>query len=314
MKHRIHLLILFLFLLSFVSCKKTDKGDGWDDTLSSGFIRIACDESFKTLMDTEIDVFEAHNPSAIIVPVYTNETEAIRLLISDSVRFALTTRDLRSKERAELKSKLMEARKHLIAFDGIALIMNPVNNDSLMGMPTLKKILTGEIAEWSQINPNSPLGTIRVIVDGKESGVFRYVMDSIVRKDSLTQNIYALNNASELIEKVIQMPNALGFISINALDANTASRNKVRLMRIGKEEPAILENTYLPYAGDIWQENYPLWRPLYVLLSDPKSGLSSGLSIFLSREIGQKVLLKEGLLPITDAQNRSVNIKDEYPE
>jgi phosphate transport system substrate-binding protein len=48
-------------------------------------------------------------------------------------------------------------------------------------------------------------------------------------------------------------------------------------------------------------------------LSDPRSGLSSGLSIFLAHEVGQKIILKSGLLPITDPQNLSVNIKDEYP-
>jgi phosphate transport system substrate-binding protein len=310
MKRIVYLSVFFLLLLSFDSCKKDTK-DRWDDTLSSGLIRIACDENFKTLMDAEIRVFEAHNQGATIIPIYTNEVEAIRLLTEDSVRFALTTRDLNSKERATLKERFLEARKSLIAFDGIALIANRLNTDSLIGLPTLKKILTGEITEWSQLNPKSSLGTIRVIFDNKESGILRYAVDSISQGESLSSNLYALNNHTEVIEKVIQMPNTLGLIGVNVLGDTAES---IQLIRISNEEPATVANSYLPYAGDIMQENYPLWRPVYVLLSDPKSGLSSGLSIFLAHEIGQKILLKSGLLPVTDPQNISVNITDEYPK
>jgi phosphate transport system substrate-binding protein len=314
MKRIVYLSVLSIFILSLVSCKKETK-DKWDDTLSSGFIRIACDESFKTLMDAEIRVFEAHYPQATIIPIYTSETEAVRLLTEDSVRFALVTRDLNPKEQASLKGRLMDAKKHLIAFDGIALITSKQNKDSVIGLPTLKKILASEITEWSQINPKSPLGTIRILFDNKESGILRYTVDSISRGKILSSNLYALKNHSEVIEKVIQMPNTLGMIGINSLsDAPVDSRNKIRLIRISKEEPAAVDNSYLPYAGDIRDENYPLWRPVYVLLSDPKSGLSSGLSVFLANEIGQKILLKSGLLPISDPQNLSVNIKDEYPK
>jgi phosphate transport system substrate-binding protein len=316
-----HLVLFGLFLLvvfSFSSCKKKPK-DNWDDTMTSGFIRIAADESFRALMDAQIRVFEGRYPNAVVIPIYTNETEAIRLLVEDSVRFALTTRDLNSRERAKMTERNMFARKYLIAFDGIALITNPLNPDSIIGIPTLRKILTGEITEWSQINPDSHLGTIRVIFDNQESGVLRYAVDSLLRGDAHSPNLYALNNGTEVIDRVAGMPNAIGMIGVNVLSDNTNSttrayRNKIRMMRVSKEENATLENSYLPYAGSIVQENYPLWRPVYVLLSDPRSGLSSGLTVFLANEIGQKIVLTSGLLPITDPHIMRIIVRDEHPK
>jgi phosphate transport system substrate-binding protein len=303
-------------ILAFASCKQKEAKDPWDDdTLNSGRIWIACDETFKSFMDNEIAVFESRTPGAIILPIYTNETEAVRLLTEDSVRFALVTRDLTARERIDTDKRSLTVRKNLVGFDAIALVMNPANKDSILSMPVLKKILTGEITEWSQINPDSPIGTIRMIVDNKQSAIVRYIVDSITRGTPLTSNIYALSNSTEVIEKVIQMPNAIGMFGINALEhAPAGHRNKIRLVRISNEEPATAANSYLPYPGDIQAENYPLWRPVYVLLSDPKRGLASGLSIFLAHEVGQIVLLKSGLLPITDPQNKSVLIKDEYPK
>jgi phosphate transport system substrate-binding protein len=306
--------LLSFLLISFISCKKQEPKDSWTDTFTSGCVRIACDENFKNLLEAEIQIFEAHsNYNALILPTYVTETEAIRLLIDDSVRFALITRDLNNKERAEIEKKQMVANKHLIAFDGVALITNPFNPDSIIGTPTLKKILSGEITEWSEINPNSPLGAIRVIFDNQESGVLRYVADSIIKENAFSSNLYALNNDAEVIEKVTVMPNALGVIGVNFMSDDTGAnyfeyKNKVRFMRVSKEEPATLANSFLPYAGDIAQENYPFWRPVYVLLSDPRSGLSAGFSVFLANEIGQKIILKSGLLPITDPQIMPVNI------
>ena len=301
-------------LVVFISCKKTSTEDPWEETLRSGLIRIACDENFQSLMDSEIEVFEAQSQGAIIFPIYANETEVIRLLTEDSVRFALVTRGLTPKEERDIGQLSLKARQNLIGFDAIALIMNKINKDSILSMPVLKKILIGEITEWSQINPASSIGTIRVIVDHKASGIVRYIVDSITQGEPLTSNIYALNNSGEVMEKVMQMPNAIGVFGVNALNNVPAEyKDKIRLVRISKDEPAKVENSYLPYAGDIRSENYPLWRPVYVLLSDPKSGLASGLSIFLAHETGQMILYKSGLLPITDPQNKSVRIKDEYP-
>ena len=313
--------VIFLLLLSFVSCKKKQHNDKWNDTLTAGIINIACDEDFKYLMDAEIDAFQVHNNyQAIINPIYSNENEVIRLLMEDSVRLALTTRTLNAAEQKTAKEKQMLVQQYLIAFDGIALIANKTNPDSLISFSTIKKILTGEITDWSQINPHSTLGAIRVIFDGNQSGILRYVVDSLAKQTALSSQLYALNNTDELIKKVGELPNAIGIVGFNLLDnenrwKESGLKDKFRIMRIGKEENLSLQNTYLPYSGDIKNEDYPLWRTVYVLLSDPKSGLSSGFSIFLAHEVGQMVILKSGLLPaVSDPQNQSVKIVDAYPD
>jgi len=319
MKNFILLGTVFFLLLSLGSCKKKPK-DRWTDTLNEGIIYIACDENFKNLMDAEIDAFEAHNNLAILNPIYANENEVIRMLLDDSVRFALTSRTLNAQEQRTADERKMFVRDFLFAFDGITFLSNRANPDSLIGLPTIKKIFSGEITEWSQINPNSPLGTIRVIFDNTQSGILRYVADSITRGESASPNLYAMNNSDELIRKVSELPNAIGIMGFNPIDNSVLRdtlglQDKLRLMRVGREEKATLQNTYLPYAGDIKNEDYPLWRKVYGLLSDPRSGLSSGFSIFLAHDVGQMVILKSGLLPaVSDPQNRSVNIVDSYPK
>ena len=320
MKRFLFLGFIIFLLFPFSSCKKKLK-DKWNDTIYSGIIKIACDENFMNLMDAEIKSFEANSDYlAIINPIYSNENEVIRLLLEDSVRLVLTSRDLNDFEQQTVEDKQMFVRKFLIAFEGIALVINKANPDSLIGLPAIKKIITGEITEWSQINPDSPLGAIRVLFDNNRSGILRYMVDSVAKGESLSPNLYAMNNSDELIERVCRLPNAIGIIGYNTINSEvkwktSGLQEKLRLMRVGKDEKVNLQNTYLPYPGDVKNEDYPLWRPIYVLLSDPRSGLASGFSIFLAHDVGQTVILKSGLLPaVTAPHNRSVYIKDEYPE
>ncbi|MDR0833538.1 MAG: substrate-binding domain-containing protein [Candidatus Symbiothrix sp.] len=312
-----------LLAIGGLSCKKKAPQSQWTDTLKTGAIRIAADTDFRHWLDTEISSFEAHNEyQAALFPTYTDEADAIRLLTEDSVRVAIVTRDLATSERAKLTEKHLDAKKHLIAFDGIAVITNRENTDSILSIATLQKILKGEITDWSQIRTDatqkSTLGTIRVLFDNKKSGIWRYAVDSIARTKTLSPNIYPLNGSAELIEKIEQTPNALGFISANLVSGETGTpylqrHATIRLTRLSRDEQPTLANSYLPFAGDIQAENYPLWRPVYAVLSDPKMGLSSGFSIFLAQAIGQKIALKSGFLPVTDAQNMDVLIKNEYP-
>ena len=310
-------ILLLVFVTVFSSCKKGNK-DNWTDTLTSGFINIASDENFKTLMNAEIQAFEAHNIEAFITPIYTTEKQAVRLLAEDSVRLAIVTRDLYPSEKALLTERKMTARKHLIAFDGIAVVMNRENPDSIINMLSLKKILTGEITEWSQLYPESRYGTIRTILDNKESGALRYVADSLLRGEKNSPNIYTQDSNLEALDKVVEMPNAIAIIGVNVLSDERSStylkyKDKIRIMRISKENTATIENSYLPYAGDMAQDKYPLWRPVYALVSDPRSGLSSRFTHFLTEEIGQKIILQSGLLPITDPHVLKINIKSENP-
>jgi len=316
MKNLLLFAVTFLIFLSFNSCRKKKK-DNWDDTIQSGIINIAADKSFENLINAEIKVYESvNNFSAIIFPIYTNENEVIRLLTEDSVRLAVATRDLNTIELKKLEEKKMIHKKFLIAFEGIALIINITNQDSIMSLQTLKKILTGEITEWSKVNPKSSLGPIRIIFDNNQSSLIRFVNDSIARNESLSPNLYALKNIDELIEKVSELPNAIGIVGFSQISEeyqwkSSSLQTKIRLMRIGKDENATLQNTYLPYLGDIITEEYPLWRPVYVLLTDPRMGLSSAFSIFLARDAGQTVIQKSGFLPaVRPPSVRDVEIKD----
>jgi len=151
----------------------------YTDTPTTGIINIGVDESFKTIAEAELMVFESLYQYAEITPVYATEGECLRMLLDDSVRLIITYRPLYENEKASFQKRQIIPRELKIATDAIAVIVHPENADTVLSMKGLKGILTGDIKQWDQINQKSSTGNIDVIFDNKNSSIVQYVVDSI---------------------------------------------------------------------------------------------------------------------------------------
>lgn len=302
--------------LAVVSACRSKSGEGPTDTYSSGVIAIAADESFEPIVQEEIDVFESLYPLAGIVPRYTTEVEAINLLLKDSVRLAIATRTLTEEEMNSFHSRKFYPREIKLATDGLALIVNRANQDSLMTVRDFSRILTGESKEWKEVNPNSRLGAIQVVFDNKNSSTVRFAMDSICGGKPLAEgNVSALKTNRQVIDYVAKNSGAIGVIGVNWLGnrsdtTNLSFREEVRVMAVSAGDVATSDNSYKPYQAYLYYGNYPLARPIYALLNDPRNALPWGFTSFMTSDKGQRIILKSGLVPATQPV-RIVHVNDE---
>ncbi|HLP06247.1 MAG TPA: substrate-binding domain-containing protein [Paludibacter sp.] len=305
-------LLLFLPVVLF-SCQQKSK-DGESDTYTSGVISIAVDESFQPIIQEELDVFEAQFPQAGIVPRYSNEVDAVNLLLKDSVRLAIVTRPLSEKEENSLKSRQFEPHSYRLALDGIALIVNNSNPDTLITVNDIRRILTGEVTSWNQIYPSSHLGEISMVFDNPNSSTVRYAIDSICHGKPLSSKLNAQENNAEVIEYVSKTRGAIGVIGVNWLGnrkdtTNLSFKNDIRVMSVTDQAVATEENCYKPYQAYLFYGYYPLTRNIFIILNDPRGSLPTGLTSFLTSDKGQRIILKSGLVPATQPV-RIVNVKD----
>lgn len=311
-----YLLLSALFLGLLVSCQRKPK-DGRTDTFNTGVVSITADESFRPIIEEEIEVFENLTPNASIVPIYTTEVDAINLLLKDSVRLAIATRTFTSDELAYFKSKKFMPKAIKVAIDALALIVNKQNPDTLISVKDIRRILVGEAQQWKDIYPKSKLGDFCLVFDNKNSSTVRYAVDSICGGKPLNnKKVYALENNKEVIDFVSKNPEAIGVVGVNWLTNHSDSthlsfREEVRVMSVSAENDARPDNSYKPYQAYLYYDNYPLARPIYILLNDPRNGLSWGFSNFLQGDRGQRIILKAGLLPEVLRGYISVNVKDE---
>ncbi len=308
-------LIIIFASLVITSCNnKTKKDEKWQDTMTSGLIQIAADECFQPIIQEEIDVFEAIYIQTGIMPIYTSEVDALQMLYTDSVRFIVISKPLADEEIKTFNAQKKFPRSIKIATDAVALIVNKQNPDSIINLQTIEKIFTGEIKDWKELNPKSKLGKINVVFDNKNSGTVRYAIDSICRGKPLYSELHAQKKNSEVVDYVSQDINSLGIIGVNWVgnvkDSTRMSfHEKVTVMAVSRSSQPDESNSYKPYQAYIATGQYPMTRDVYIILNDPKGGLSSGFTSFITGDRGQRIILKSGLVPATQPF-RIVNIRD----
>ena len=310
---QLQLLGLAVILVLVSACQSKPK-DGLTDTYTSGVIAIAADESFQPIVQEEVDVFEGVFPLAGIVPRYVTEVEAVNLLLKDSLRLAITSRRLTPEEMNSFNSRKFFPQEIKIATDGLALITNKDNPDTLITVNDIRDILTGKTTQWREIYPASRLKDIRLVFDNKNSSTVRFAVDSICKGAPLSDQIKALKTNREVIDFVSKTPDAIGIIGVNWLsDRNDSTglsfSKEVRVMSVSAADKAMPENSFKPYQAYLFYGDYPLTRSIYALLNDPRSALPWGFASFLASDRGQRIILKSGLVPATQPV-RVVNIKD----
>lgn len=312
---KVGLFCILLSLTIFSACNQRIKVTR-TDTPTSGVAEIASDDCFSPIVQEEIDVFEALNKDASIIPIYGSEVDAINLLLKDSLRLIIAARDLTDAEKQGLLNKQLQPRTQKIAVDGIALIINNQNTDSLISVPQIKKIMTGEIDSWKQINPRSKYDKIAVVFDNPNSSTVRFIKDSINRGEPLAEHLKAQENNKAVLDYVAKTPNAMGVIGVNWISNPTDTTNlsfndKVRVMSVSKVEPATRQSSFQPYAAYLALGEYPLRRDVFVITSDLRGTLPTGFVSFLVGDRGQRIILKAGLIPATRPM-RLITVQDSF--
>ncbi|MCU0362935.1 MAG: substrate-binding domain-containing protein [Bacteroidales bacterium] len=274
-----------------------------NETPTRGNIRIAVDESFQPLIDTEIFTFTHLYESAVIKPLYMPEYDVMQYFMNDSVKVMVTSRKLSDYQVQELRDSLIIARTTTFAYDALALVTNKQNADTLLKYHIVKDIFLGNISSWKEINPKSKLGSVRVIFDNAKSGNIRYFKELFEVSDSLPSNFYAVRSNAEVIDFVSRNPDALGIVSVNWIsdkdDSLSASfTNRVNIVAVSQQ---FLNDGYFyrPLQGSIYDRSYPFVREIYLISRETWTGLGSGFINWACGEQGQRIVLKSGLVPAT---------------
>lgn len=290
MMRLIKLSVIALALPLFFSCGSGSVGYD-SDTHSRGKATIYFEESYKPLFETSIYTFESLYPSADIQPVYKTEGEIIKAFFDKKVKTICITRDFTTKEKAQLKKMSLEFRSNIIAYDAVALIINPENTDSTISVERLKKVLTGQDTLWANGKP------INVVFDNANSANFNY-MRNLINKAPLGKNVYAVNSNEEVIKHIKDNPSSIGIIGVNWIsdqDDKTVLEflKGIRVMSVSAEAGG---EAFQPYQAYIYTKEYPLTREVWIINYGSRAGLHSGFVNFMQMEKGQLIIHKSALV------------------
>jgi len=288
-----------------------------EESPTTGKIKIGVDDSYRLILDTEIYTFQKLYIHARLNPVYKPEADVFADLINDSVKTIVAGRQLTKGEDEFLKSKKFIPRTTKIAYDAVALIINNSNPDSLITYRQVKDIFTGKTSAWKQIQASSQLGDIKIVFDNNKSGNTRYIKEKFGIKENFPEYCYAVNTCEEVVNFVEKNNNSIGIIGVNWIsdkDDTLTHRflNKVKVVAVSAiSDPDGLEGYYTPCQGFIAKKTYPLVREVFIISKETFAGLGSGFASFIAGDVGQRIILKSGLLPAT-MPVRLIKVKNKF--
>lgn len=299
------------------SCSKSKP----TNTSTKGIAKINCDESFRNILDQEIEVFEYTYPEASIMPRYMDEAAALDSLMHKHCDLIITSRDLTVDQRHNLKLQGRAYRSRKIAVDAVAIIVNNANDIPELSMQDLEDIFTGKVTRWGEVNPTKlKRDSIKIVFDDSGSGVMHYIKDKFLKGGKWGPNVYAQHSTEEVFKAVEGRKNAIGFVGVSWISANMKGpertiEEKVTDLRDKNEVSAISFTDRIkvmsirgpeqitgckPYQAYINDGTYPLFRVIWAIDASAGGTLDHGFYSFLTGVIGQKIILQTGILPAAE--------------
>lgn len=280
---------------------------------TSDDVHIAVDETFRDIMEEEIETFGLLNPASAMKPLYCSEDSAIRMLLRDSVRCAITTRKLSKDELDVLKNYKLDAKQAMIATDAFALIVSKDNPDTLITVSEIRDIVSGRITRWEQLKHSGKKGELKLVFDNSGSSTVRYMRDSLLAGQQVAGNLYAQGSNQAVIDAVKDNTEIIGVVGANWLKGKSDSvltsfeNLDVKVLKVARKDGKN-EIGWRPYQYRILTGDYPLIRSVYVILTDPRvRSYTKSFFYFLKGQKGQTIICNSSqLLPYTPVQYKSI--------
>ena len=169
----------------------------------------------------------------------------------------------------------------VLAYDGIAIIVNPNNPVNDLDVETIAKIYTGEITNWNEVGGNSA----EIVLIGREaSSGTRDGFESITGTEDSCKYRQELTSTGDVITTVASNPDAIGYASLASV------KDTVKALKVGGVVPS--EET-------IKDGSYVVQRP-FVLVTKKDVTLSESAQKFfdyITSEAANEIISGAGVVP-----------------
>lgn len=264
---------------TFVGCGSNGSEGEHNNTASNKdavTISISGSTSVGPLMEKIQEKYEADNSNVTLEIQQNGSGAGIKDVIGGVSEIGMSSRELKDEEKGQVEGTT-------IAYDGIALLVNPNNSVKNISLEDVKKIYTGEITNWKDLGgADKPI----VVVSREEGSGTRDAFQEIVGYESeeLTKDATISDGSGAVKTTVAGNENAIGFASFEYID------NTVSALSVDNVEPT---------AENVKAGQYKISRPfLLVTKEDTLTENGKALIEFVLSSEGQQIVADNKLITL----------------
>lgn len=210
------------------------------------------------------------------------------------------SREMTESEQETCDKNKVEYIALKVAFDGLAVVVNPANDwCDCLTVEQLKSIWRpesdGTVTKWSDINPDWPDEELKLYGPGTDSGTFDYFTEVICGEARASRADYtASENDNALVRGVVNDKGALGYFGIAYYSEN---KDELKLLSVDSGEGCIT-----PSEATVMDGTYePLARPLLIYVNKKsleRPEVAEFVKFYLDNAAKQSATV--GYVPVTD--------------
>ncbi len=304
MKAEIKIIMLIAVLAAvtaFNGCDYTIK----KSVSTSGELTVGVDEGISPVVKEEASEFMRLNNEAKVNLQVKTTKEVIADLNNGTYKTIVVGRDLTKEEADIFANNKIEIKKSSFARDGIGVIVNPKNFVTKLNYNELKRIFTGEQKEWNTLdgdNKDVYTGKIKVFIARKNASIHDIFKQRVLAGAEFGPNDVICSTSTQMMQEIKSNENAIGFISMAWITvSNDTLDESVKALKIAEVDPntGAVGNYVGLHQGYIANKTYPLYTDAFIFTTDFSMNLSVGFSSFMASYDGQRIVLKSGLVPVT---------------
>lgn len=233
------------------------------------------------------EVYNKKYPGSGISVIGGGSGVGISALISNTTDIAQASRNMKMDERLKLKNAGKVVKTDIIAYDALAVIVNPSNPVRRLTREQLEGIFTGKITNWKQVGGSN----LKIIVYSREtsSGTYEFMKEHVMNKKNYTSSALMMPATGAVVQSVSQTKGAIGYVGLAYVD------RKVKAIGVSYNNG----KTYvLPSIKTAKNKSYPITRPLYYFYTADKASKVRPFISFIKSRAGQNIVLAEGYVPL----------------
>lgn len=239
------------------------------------------------LAQKQAEAFMKKNPSARVTVTGGGTGVGILALMDGNTDIAMASRKIKFDERMKLQSAGQSVVEKIIAYDALAVIVNPSNPVSKLTREQLEGIFTGKIKNWKEVGGEDRA----IVVYSREtsSGTYEFFKTSVLKEKNYKSSVLSMPATGAIVQSISQTKGAIGYIGLAYLNKQT------KAIQVSYDNG---KNYVSASYENAKNKKYPIVRPLYLYYVKAKEELIKPFINFALSAEGQKMVDKVGYVDI----------------
>jgi phosphate transport system substrate-binding protein len=266
-------------------------GEKIDPNEPQGFVQTKGSDTMVNAVQMVAEEFMKEYPHVFVAVTGGGSGVGIASLISKTCDVATASREMKPKEIEMALVRGVNPKEFVVAYDGVAVIVNKSNPVDKLKIEDLHEIFTGKATNWKEFGGKDlPIVTLSREVS---SGTHMYFKEEVIQlgkkdnKEEFSKGTLLLTSSQAIVEEVAGNEAAIGYLGMGYLSDRT------KALQIGKDK-----EFHLPDVENVLKKTYPLSRPLYVYTNGEPRGIVKLFVDFTLSPTGQRQFMETGFVPV----------------